>query len=179
MRYAVVLAAALPLMGCAAAGPAITSLTTAGVAGSVGSATGSALAGVGAGVAAAYGTDQLVQYSERRLQDKQQQAIASAAAPLNSGQSAHWDIPSDGTIDKAARLVLSGDKGTVEVAHIFGQAIPCKDVIFTVNGDHGIYTTTICNSRRAMTLDLVNMTQTGNNFPAARDTPRWSLVFGA
>jgi hypothetical protein len=146
MRYAVVLAAALPLMGCAAAGPAITSLTTAGVAGSVGSATGSALAGVGAGVAVAYGTDQLVQYSERRLQDKQQQAIASAAAPLNSGQSAHWDIPGDGTIDKAAQLLLSGDKGTVEVAHIFGQAIPCKDVIFTVNGDHGIYTTTICKN---------------------------------
>jgi hypothetical protein len=138
MRCAIVLVAATPLIGCAAAGPALTSLTTASVAGTVGSATGSAVAGIGAGFAAAYGVDQAVKYGERTLQD--------TAAPLDNGQSASWTIPSDGVIQKAAQLTLSGDQGTVEVARTFGQVIPCKDVIFTVKGDHGVYTTTICKN---------------------------------
>jgi hypothetical protein len=146
MRCVIVLVAATPLIGCAAAGPALTSLTTASVAGTVGSATGSAVAGIGAGFAAAYGVDQAVKYGERTLQDKQQQAITNAAAPLDNGQSASWTIPSDGAIQKAAQLALSGDEGTVEVARTFGQVIPCKDVIFTVKGDHGVYTTTICKN---------------------------------
>lgn len=146
MRCAIVLVATALLMGCAAAGPAFTSLTTAGVAGAVGSATGSALAGVGAGIAVAYGVDQGVSYGERTLQDKQQQAITNAAAPLDIGQSAAWAISSDGVVQKAAQLTLNGDQGTVEVARTFGQAIPCKDLVFTVKDDHGVYTTTICKN---------------------------------
>jgi hypothetical protein len=131
---------ALPLAGCAAAGPAITGLATAGVAGSVGSATGSALAGVVAGVAVSYGIDQGVKYAERRVEDNVQVAIAETAGPLDVGQSASWQVPH--------MLPFSGKAGTVEVARAFGQAIPCKDVVFTVadEEDHNVYTTTVCRN---------------------------------
>jgi len=138
MRSVAVLLVILPLVGCAAARPAITGLATAGVAGSVGSATGSALAGVAAGVAVAYGVDQGVKYAERSVQDNVQSAIAKTAGPLDIGQSAPWRVPE--------KLPFSGRSGIAEVARAFGSAIPCKDVIFTVEGDHGVYTTTVCRN---------------------------------
>jgi hypothetical protein len=143
MRRIIVVVAVAPLMGCAAAGPAITGLATAGVAGTVGSATGSALAGVAAGVAVAYGVDQGVKYGERRVQDNVQSAIATTSGPLDVGQSAAWRVPDEPMIKK---LPFKGRSGNVEVARTFGQAIPCKDVIFTVEGDHGVYTTTVCRN---------------------------------
>jgi hypothetical protein len=138
MRFIAIALIALPLMGCAAVGPALTGLATAGVAGTVGSATGSALAGIVAGVAVSYGVDQGVKYAERDIQDNVQGAIADAAAPLDVGQAATWQV--------AQKLPLSGRNGTVEVARSFGQAIPCKEVIFTVADDHGIYTTNVCRN---------------------------------
>lgn len=139
MRFLAIALVALPLMGCAAAGPAISSLATAGVAGTIGSATGSALAGVVAGVAVSYGVDQGVKYAERDIQDNVQGAIADAAGPLEPGQSASWHV--------TAKLPFSGRSGTVEVARSFGQAIACKEVIFTVADDHkGVYTTDVCRN---------------------------------
>jgi hypothetical protein len=143
MGHIIVVAAIVPLMGCAAAGPAITGLATAGVAGTVGSTTGSAAAGIAAGVAVSYGIDQGVKYGERRVQDNVQSAIATTSGPLDVGQSAAWQVPDEPTIKK---LPFEGRSGTVEVARSFGQAIPCKDVIFTVDGDHGVYTTTVCRN---------------------------------
>jgi hypothetical protein len=143
VRYLAVLLATVPLIGCAAAGPAITGLATAGVAGTVGSATGSALAGVAAGVAVAYGVEQGVKYAERTVQDNVQSVIATTAGPLDVGQSAPWKVPDEPMKNK---LPFSGRSGNVEVARTFGQAIACKDVIFTVEGDHGVYTTTVCRN---------------------------------
>lgn len=138
MRFIAIAVVALPLMGCAAVGPAISGLATAGVAGTVGSATGSALAGLVAGVAVSYGVDQGIKYAERDIQDNVQIAIADAAGPLDVGQAADWQVPQ--------KVPLSGRSGTVEVARSFGQAIPCKEVIFTVEKDHGVYTTNVCRN---------------------------------
>jgi hypothetical protein len=138
MRSVAAVLVALPLLGCAAVGPAVTSLTTAGVAGSVGAATGSAVAGIAAGVAVSYGIDQGVKYAEREIQNNVQSAIATTSGPLDVGQSAPWQVPQ--------KLPFGGRSGTVEVARSFGDAIPCKDVVFTVEGDHGVYTTTVCRN---------------------------------
>jgi hypothetical protein len=136
-RTDIALIAVLPLAAYSAAGPAVTSLATAGV---VGSATGSALASVAAGFGASYGVDQGMKYAERRIQDNVQTAIARAAAPLEVGQSATWEV--------AEKLPVTGKSGNVEVARRFGEAIPCKDVVFTVadDDDHNIYTTSICRN---------------------------------
>jgi hypothetical protein len=139
MRGAILLLAAVPLGGCAV-GPAITSLATAGVAGSVGSATGSTALGVAAGFGASYGVAEGVKYGERRLQDTVQIAIASAAAPLAVGYSVNWQLP------ERAPLLLPAHSGMVEVARTFGQIHLCKEIIFTVEDDHNIYTTTICRN---------------------------------
>jgi hypothetical protein len=138
MRSVALVLVVLPLAGCAAIGPAVTSLTTAGVAGTVGSTTGSAAAGIAAGFAVSYGIDQGVKYAEREIQDNVQTAVATTSGPLEIGQSASWQVPE--------KLPFSGRSGTVEVAREFGAAIPCKDVVFTVEGDHGVYTTTVCRN---------------------------------
>jgi hypothetical protein len=67
-----------------------------------------------------------------------QSAIAETAGALDVGQSAQWQAPE--------KLPYSGRSGKVEVARYFGTAIICKDVIFTVEGDHGVYTTTVCRN---------------------------------
>ena len=140
MRLVAIGLIALPLVGCAAVGPAVTSLTTAGVAGTVGSATGSAAAGIAAGFAVSYGIDQGVKYAERSIQDNVQTAIAATSGPLDVGQSASWNVPET--------LPFTGRSGKLEVARQFGAEIPCKDVVFTVEGDHGVYTTTVCRNDR-------------------------------
>lgn len=124
-RSAILLVAILPLAGCATAVPAITGLVTAGVV---------------AGIAFDYSVDQGMEWAGRRIHNNVQNAVAEAAGPLAVGQSAPWNV------DKL--LPLSDKSGTVEVARIFGDTIPCKDVIFTLDGDeaHSIYTTTICRN---------------------------------
>ena len=59
---------------------------------------------------------------------------------LRVGQSARWNI--DGW------LPLTDRHGTVEVARSFGKAIPCKDVVFTVDDDDDFYVTTICANKK-------------------------------
>jgi hypothetical protein len=130
----------LPLAGCAAAGPAVTTLATAGVAGAVGSASGSALLGAVVGFGVSYGVDQGVKYVERRIEGNVQIAIAETAGPLTVGQAASWQVEET--------LPLSSKSGTVELARSFGEAIPCKDVVFTDadDSDHHVFTSTICRN---------------------------------
>ena len=141
---AIIVLGVLPLVGCAAAGPAVTTLATAGVAGAVGSATGSALLGAAVGFGVSYGVDQGVKYVERRIEGNVQIAIAETAGPLAIGQSAPWNAPET--------LPLSGKSGTVEVARSFGEAIPCKDIVFTDadDSDHHVFTSTICRNDRGV-----------------------------
>jgi hypothetical protein len=138
-RTIVVLSVA-PLAGCAAAGPAVTTLATAGVAGAVGSASGSALLGAVVGFGVSYGVDQGVKYVERRIEGNVQIAIAETAGPLAIGQSASWQVPET--------LPLTSKSGTVEVARSFGEAIPCKDIVFTDadDSDHHVFASTICRN---------------------------------
>jgi hypothetical protein len=131
---------ALVLSGCAGAGVLVTGLATAGVAGTVGGATGNAALGVAAGVAASLGVDQGVKWGERHLDGSVQTAIAAAAGPLDVGQSAPWKVE--------GWLPLSDRDGTVEVARQFGDAIPCKDVVYKFTGDKSgrIFATAVCRS---------------------------------
>jgi hypothetical protein len=117
----------------------MTGLGTAGVAASVSSATGSAVLGVLAGAGVAYGVDESVDYAERRITDNIHHAIASAAGPLGPGQSAAWQVEE--------QLPLSGRTGTVQIARTFGDAIPCKDVVFTLDDSLDLNVTTICQAR--------------------------------
>jgi hypothetical protein len=138
MRHALLIAVtALTVAGCAESGPVVNSITTAGVAAAVGSAINPAV-GLIVGVAAGYGVDQGVKYGARRIQGNVQNAIAEAAGPLEIGASTSWEV--------AERLPITRRTGTVEVARAFGQAIPCKDIVFTVAGEPDLYTATLCRN---------------------------------
>jgi hypothetical protein len=139
---ALCLLAALALSACSSTGTAVDSAistaTTAGVAAGVARTTGSALVGTAAGI----GLDAGVKYAERRIHRNAQDAVADAAGPLLVGQSARWNID--------ASLPLFDRHGVVEVARSFGSAIPCKDVVFTVDDDDNLYVTTVCADKRGV-----------------------------
>jgi len=145
-NLAVLLALALGLTACSSSGSAIdsaiSSASTAGIAAGVASATGSALVGTAAGIGAGIGIDAGIKYAERRIHRNAQDAVALAAGPLAVGQSARWNI--DGW------LPLDERHGTVEIARRFGKAIPCKDVVFTVDDDDDLYVTTICADKKGI-----------------------------
>lgn len=137
---AVLLTMALAIAGCSTSGAgvnsAFTSAGTAGIASGITSATGSALVGTAAGIGAGIGLDAAFKYGERRVQRNAQDAVAIAAGPLVVGQSARWNVD--------AWLPLTERHGTVEIARSFGETIPCKDAVFTVDDDDNLYVTTIC-----------------------------------
>ncbi|MCW2241196.1 hypothetical protein [Azospirillum canadense] len=130
---------ALGLGGCSGVGSAVTGVTTAGVAATVGSATGNPFLGLLAGAGASYGIDQGVKYVERRITDNVHHAVAAAAGPLDVGQAAPWRVEE--------ALPLSGKIGTVQVARTFGAAIPCKDVVFTLDDAPDLTVTTVCRGK--------------------------------
>src|SRR5258708_37313836 len=114
----------LLLTGCSTSevGSGVRGVTTAGVA--AGLASINPFLGLMAGIATSVGIDQGLKYGARRIQENVQDAIAEAAGPLNIGQSATWQV--------AEMLPLTERAGTVEVVRLFGETIPCKDVVFTV-----------------------------------------------
>lgn len=91
MRRWVVLAF-LALGGCSDIGSATRGVITAGVAATVGTATGSALFGILAGVAASLAVNEGGKYAERRIHENVQDAVAQAAGPLENGESALWGV---------------------------------------------------------------------------------------
>lgn len=132
----------VPLLGgCAVLGDVADDVLTVGVTAAVTAATGNPLLGAAAGIATSFGADQGVKYAEREIQENVHIAIAEAAGPLGEGGSASWQV---GPI-----LPLSGRSGTVEVSRVFGQQIPCKEVIFTVEDDgvfRGFFVGTVCRN---------------------------------
>jgi hypothetical protein len=136
---ALVIAGVVALGGCAETGGAAPGVATAGIAAAVGSATGNPVIGLFAGLAAAYGVDQGVKYGERRIAETVQDAVANTAGPLDIGKSAEWKVESD--------VPLLSRSGTAQVARSFGEAIPCKDVVFTAGDDPDLYVTTICQNK--------------------------------
>jgi hypothetical protein len=141
---AVLLAVTLGLTACSSTGSginsALSSASTAGIASGVTSATGSALVGTAAGIGAGIGLDAVFKYAERRIHRNAQDAVAIAAGPLNVGRSARWNVET--------WLPLTERHGTVEIARRFGRAIPCKDIVFTVDDDDSFYVTTICADKK-------------------------------
>lgn len=139
LRVCLVAVGVLGLAGCAGVGSAVTGVTTAGVAATVGSATGNPFLGLLAGAGASYGIDQGVKYAERRITDNVHHAVAATAGPLDVGQAAPWRVEE--------ALPLSGKSGTVQVARTFGAAIPCKDVVFTLDDAPDLTVTTVCRGK--------------------------------
>jgi hypothetical protein len=141
---AILLVIALAISGCSNPGSAtsagIDAATSAGVGAGVAHATGSALIGLAAGVGAGVGIDVAVKYAERRVHGHVQDAVALAAGPLEVGQSARWNDD--------YWLPLDGKHGTVEVARSFGKAIPCKDIVFTVDKDDNLYVAVVCADKK-------------------------------
>ena len=141
---AVLLMMMLGLAACSTTGSgvnsAISAASTAGIAAGITSATGSALVGTAAGIGAGIGLDAAFKYGERRIQRNAQDAVAIAAGPLAVGQSARWNVD--------AWLPLTDRHGTVEIARSFGNAIPCKDIVFTVDDDDDLYVTTVCADKK-------------------------------
>jgi hypothetical protein len=130
--------APLFLAGCAESSSALHGVTTAGIAAALGSA-GGPVVGFLAGIGAGYAVDQGVKYGEREMQANAQQAIADTAGPLEEGKGATWEV-TDAT-------PFFGRSGTVQVARAFGEAIPCKDAVFTVGDKPELFVTTICRDR--------------------------------
>lgn len=138
------LAVTLGLTACSSTGSginsAISAASTAGIASGVTSATGSALVGTAAGLGAGIGLDAVFKYAERRIHRNAQDAVAIAAGPLDVGQAARWNVD--------AWLPLTDRHGTVEIARRYGRAIPCEDIVFTVDDDDNFYVTTICADKK-------------------------------
>ncbi|MBP2295782.1 hypothetical protein [Azospirillum rugosum] len=139
LRFCLAAVGVLGLAGCSGVGSAVTGVTTAGVAATVGSATGNPFLGLLAGAGASYGIDQGVKYAERRITDNVHHAVAAAAGPLDVGQATTWRVEET--------LPLSGKSGTVQVARSFGAAIPCKDVVFTLDDTPDLTVTTVCRGK--------------------------------
>lgn len=137
MRPAATLMGALLLSGCAQFGSVADTVATAGIAAAVGSATNPVI-GLIAGVAVSFAVDEGVEYAHRRIHGNVQSAIARAAGPLEEGEAAPW------AVEEA--LPLTRRRGTVQIARRFGAAIPCKDVVFTVDDEPEFHVTTICRN---------------------------------
>jgi hypothetical protein len=136
-RSAVLLLAPL-LLGCAENSSAVHGVSTAAVAAALGSA-GGPLVGFVAGLAVGYAVDQGVKYGERAVQENAQQAIADTAGPLDPGKGAEWIVTeSFPVVDR---------RGLVEVARAFGEAIPCKEIVFSVSDNPEFFTATICRDK--------------------------------
>lgn len=104
-------------------------------------ATGFFTAGAVTSVAVDKGADQGAKYGIRRLDSAMQVAIASAAGPIDVGYAVRWDSP------QQIPVLYPAHSGMVEVVRVFGvTTTKCKDVIFTINDDHGAFTTTICRN---------------------------------
>jgi len=104
-------------------------------------ATGLLTAGAVTTEAVDQGADQGTKYGIRQLDSAMQVAIASAAGPVEVGYAVRWHSP------QQIPVLYPAHAGMVEVVRAFGQATTtCKDVIFTINDDHGAFTTTICRN---------------------------------
>lgn len=136
----------IALSACSSTGSAVDSAvsaaSTAGIAAGVAKATGNALIGTAAGIGAGIGIDAGIKYAEREVHRNAQDAVAQAAGPLAVGQSARWNIDH--------WLPLTEKHGTVEITRSFGRAIPCKDVVFTVDDDDNLYVTTVCKDKKGI-----------------------------
>jgi hypothetical protein len=142
---AALILATLSLPGCGSLlteGTAdVAGVAGAGVAASVTkSATAAAAIGLGVQSLAAEG----LKYAERSVHREEQDAIATAAGPLDPGQVTHWSV--------SHRIPIEGDEhGDLVVSRTFGAgAITCKEVVFSVDAKHrrvtrhAFYITTIC-----------------------------------
>lgn len=85
-----------------------------------------------------------LKYAQRRLHRNEQDAIATAAGPLEPGAVARWSISHTVPLEPDAR-------GDVTVSRSFGAgAILCKEVVFSVETkrrrvtQRAFYTTAVC-----------------------------------
>lgn len=118
-------------------------------AGAASAVTDSAAAGAAIGLGVRTLAREGLRYAERRVRRGTQDAVATAAGPLEPGVVAPWAIQHDIPIE-------ADEQGQLVVSRVFGtEAFRCKEVVFSVDTeDRGVprrafYTTTICRDADA------------------------------
>lgn len=115
---------AIALAGCSSGSTDVLSEVGAvGVGGAVGTATGSPVIGILAGLGTSFALDEGYNFVERSFYESKQGAIASTAGRTPTGQVAAWTHR--GPLDATA------SRGRLEVVRRFGQMIACKEFIYT------------------------------------------------
>jgi hypothetical protein len=142
---ALLLPGVLALSGCGsfltAATGDVAGIASAGIANAV-TKTPAVATGIGLGIGA--GANAGLQYVERRVHNKEQQQIATAAGPLAPGQVASWSVVHTIPIE-------ASEHGEVTVtSETGGREIRCKSIIFSIaeetdgKPNPAFYTASIC-----------------------------------
>lgn len=139
----VMLPAAFLLSACGS----ILTETTADVAGVGCGGTDNAMLATGIGLGVRSVAMAGLQYGERSLHANEQDAIAKAGGPLETGQIAPWSV--------SHTVPIEDDKqGRVAVSRVIqGPGLNCKELVFSVDKENnkpsdGVYTTTICQDAK-------------------------------
>ena len=136
--HAAALVLALALGGCELASTTATEFAGIGAGALAGAVTGNPFVAVGVGAGVRYGVRSAVSYGERTLQGRIQATIAEAAGLLAEGEAAGWAVTGQPPIMRP--------HGRVEVVRAFGEAIPCKEITYSIENDDGAeyYVAVIC-----------------------------------
>ncbi len=141
--------------GCGGFNSSAADASSVGIGTAIGLATGNPFIGVAAGIAANAGLNAGVDYVEREYAAATQEAIAAKAGTAPIDEWVGWSTE--------AELELGKDSGRLLVVREFGGDPPCREIIFTENGQRGrYYTATVCRGPDAWTWAVAE--------PA---TPRW------
>lgn len=118
---------ALSLGGCDLASITATEFTGIAAGALAGGISGDPLVAIGVGLAARYAVRSGIAYGHRALQGRIQSAIAVTAGPLGEGEVAPWAV--------TGGLPFRRPRGRVEVTRAFGEAIPCKEITYSIDGE--------------------------------------------
>ncbi len=134
MRPLLLLPLLLPALGGCAAVADIGGLAAGGAAGSV---TANPAVGIAVGIGVRAGIDEARRYVVRRRHRGEQDAIAAAAGQASLGESRRWEI--------RHTIPIGNERGAlVAVRDIPNPLARCREILFTVDGDAGVFTTPLC-----------------------------------
>ncbi|HET6522763.1 MAG TPA: hypothetical protein VFG47_23510, partial [Geminicoccaceae bacterium] len=122
-----VLVLALGLGGCELANITATEFTGIAAGALAGGLSGDPFVAVGVGLAARYAMRSGIAYGHRALQGRIQGTIAQAAGPLGENEVALWAV--------TGGLPFRRPRGRVEVTRAFGEAIPCKEITYSIEAE--------------------------------------------
>ena len=131
------IAAATGLSGCSGLNASAGDAGSIGLGAAVGLATGNPIIGVAVGIASNAALNAGIDYVEREQQAATQEAIAAKAGSAPVDEWVSWATE--------AEVELDPDAGRLIVVREFGDAFPCREIIFTEYGQRDrFYTATVC-----------------------------------